>query len=97
LKEVKFHRDALIKDPSDSILKKTKYGNRIRSGTYRRFTIVEKCGGRYLFFLEFVGFPDRKDWVWTEDSQLRNEDGSYYDLVREYLVSICGEMISFLW
>ena len=50
-------------------------------------------GGRYQYLVEFTGFPDHKDWYWTDEGQLHDENGGMYPLLVDYLKTIGGNRL----
>ncbi len=75
-----FARDALILDTSSSILEKDVTWDPEVDWEIKAIHGEKSLkGGKIAYLLEFVGYPDRKDWVWTDANQLKYEDGTEYD------------------
>ena len=86
-----FHRDSLIRDDSDAVLIENERWDPEEQFDIEVVRDRRKKGGKYQYLLEFTGYPDHKDWSWTDEGQLFDENGVMYPLLRDYLRSIGGK------
>ena len=88
-----FHRDALIRDDSGDPLIEDERWDPEEQFDIEVIHDRRRRGGRYQYLVEFTGFPDHKDWYWTDEGQLHDENGGMYPLLVDYLKTIGGNRL----
>ena len=86
-----FHRDALIHDQSGAPLIEDERWDPETQFDIEGIRDRRKRRGRNQYLLEFTGYPDHKDWSWTDEDQLYDENGIPYPLLVEFRQSIGGK------